>query len=172
MADVSVFLVMMNSSIPNTRDNIDDYVIGLLSRSYSEAWSGLTYNLGNSLTPLASSYSPSLPSLQAQVDLKRMYIWLSIQLLVTLSGVLFLFVQSMSEYRLLGSTTLAALELDATEAMTNDGCDQLSAGGLLKLKPQDGRLKIVIEMGGNEAGEGRYVGLLLLGTGTESDYRI
>lgn len=161
MADLSVVLVQMNSSIPDTMNNINDYVIGLLTRSYSGIWNGLTDIVGS---PAAiSPYTPSLPSLQARVDLTRVYVWLSMQLLVTLCGAYFLFMQTTSQYRLVGSTTLAAFELDATAAMTHHGSEQLKAGGLLKIVSEGGRVKVVIEttksvMGGVQVGPPASIG--------------
>lgn len=146
MADTTALLVQMNSSIPSSwGSDIDDYIIELLSRSYSGVWTALTNYLGTNSVPLNSNFSPALPSLRAQVELKRVYIWLSIQLLTTLCGVLFLAMQFRTEYELIGDTTMTAFELDSTEVTTEDGRERLKEGGLLKLQPKDGGLKVVVE---------------------------
>lgn len=145
MPDISVVLVQMNPSFSTDMGNIDDYVTEVLRRSYAGAWSALTYTIDGLSPPLTSSYSPSIPSLQAQLDLKRVYAWLTIQLLVSLSGALFLWMQCGTEYPLIGDTTLAAFELDTTELAMGDERERLKAGGLLKLELRNNELKVVVQ---------------------------
>lgn len=145
MPDTTALLVLLNSSIPSPRGDIDDYVVGLLSRSYSGAWTALTHRFGLFSVPLTSRYSASLPYLQARVDNKRVYAWAAIQLLVTLSGLTFLFMQSGTKYRLLGGTTLTAFKLETTEVTGPVGRGQLKGGELLELKSNAGGLKVVFK---------------------------
>lgn len=145
MPDIIADLVLLNSSIPSTwSNNIDDYVIDMLARSYSGAWTALTNYMGGTSRPLTSSFSASIPSVRAQVDLGRVCTWLGLQLLLTFSGIIFLIMQSRSKYQLIGDTTLAAFELDTTEATTYEGCRRLNAGGLLELEQKFGGLKVVV----------------------------
>lgn len=145
MPDVISLLVLMNSSIPCTWEHLDDYVIGVLGRSYSGAWTALTNYVGGTSEPLSSGFTASLPSLQARVDLKRVYAWLAIQHLVTLSGTLFLLMQSGTKYRLIGNTTLAAFKLDTTDVTTEAGSNQLKDGGVLRLEEKAAGLKVVVK---------------------------
>lgn len=133
----SVLLVQMNTSIPSTHGPINDYVMGLLARSYSGSWTALTDFLGRPSAALDSGISASLPSVQGQVDLKRAYIWLTMQLLVTSSGVIFLLMQSRTQYGLIGDTTLAAFKLDTTDETLINEFDKLEGRGLLKLQGLD-----------------------------------
>lgn len=145
MADTAVFLVQMNSSIPTTTGDFDDYVIGVLTRSYAGAWMALSDFMGRFSPALQTHYSASIPSLQARVDLRRVYAWLAIQLLVTLSGVTFLLMQSKTNYQLVGNTSLAAFDLDTTAVTTDYARTQLKAGGLMRLEDKNGGLKVVIQ---------------------------
>lgn len=121
MADVTVLLVQENSSIPFAWDDVDDYVVATMSRSYSGAWTALTSYLGQSSAPLTSSFSISVSSLRAQVDLRRVYVWLAIQLLVTVSGVAFLFVRADSEHDLNGDINLLPLRLHTVAVTSHEG---------------------------------------------------
>lgn len=145
MPDTTNLYVRINTSVPSTMSNVDDYVIEVLGRSYSGAWTAITNFLGGSETPLTSSFSPSLPFLQAQVDLKRVYAWLAIQLLLTFSGIIFLWMQAGSDFPLIGDTTLAAFKLDATDVTTKEGDKMLNNGSLLRLELQVGGIKIVVD---------------------------
>lgn len=148
MPDTSDILVQMNSSIPfSWEGSIDDYVIAVLGRSYSGAWAALTNHLGRHSVPLTSTFSPSVPSLRAQVHLERVYAWFGIQVLSTVCSLIFLSMQFGTKYELIGDTTLAAFELDATEATTQDGLERLREGELLKLEPKDGGWKVIVEAG-------------------------
>lgn len=145
MPEIIGALVLMNSSIPSSWGNIDDYVIDLLSRSYSGAWTALTNYLGQptTSTSLTPRFVPSVPSLQARVNMPRVLIWLGIQLLATLCGVLFFVKQAGTKYRLIGDTTLAAFELDTSGATEGTG-KKLKSGDILKLQPKGQGLKVVV----------------------------
>lgn len=146
MADTTDVLVQMNASIPfSWGDDINDYIIAVLTRSYSGAWAALTNHLGRHSMPLTSRFSPSLPSLRAQVNLVRVYAWFGIQVLATSCGLIFMGMQFGTKHELIGDTTLVAFELDTTEVTTQDGRKLLREGELLKLEPKDGGWKVVVE---------------------------
>ncbi|KAG8681903.1 hypothetical protein FRC08_015335 [Ceratobasidium sp. 394] len=150
MPDVISLLSVMNTSVPPTWGNIDDYVIAVLGRSYSGAWSALTEFVGSTSPPLASKCA-SVVSMQAHITLWRVYLWLGIQLLATVAGVLFLMVQSRSENRLVGDTTLAAFHLDTTTVPRRR---PPNGEGLLKLQKGQGRLEVVIVEQGSDLDAG------------------
>lgn len=122
MSDVTVLLVQANSSISFARDSVNDYVVELLYRSYSGSWTALTSFMGQSSVPLSSQFSVAVSSVRAQVSLGRVYAWLAVQLLLTISAVLFFWIQSKCQFRLIGSTALAGFNLntaDGTESGTS-----------------------------------------------------
>ncbi|CEL52945.1 hypothetical protein RSOLAG1IB_06013 [Rhizoctonia solani AG-1 IB] len=114
---VAAALVRSNSSIPFPMNNINNYVEALLVRSYCGAWNTLVDYTGSISTPLVSSYHASAQVLEAQVNYKRVYIWLGLQLCVTIFGTISLFVQSRarSTSHYLRDTVLTVFYLDTSE---------------------------------------------------------
>ncbi|CAE6467113.1 unnamed protein product [Rhizoctonia solani] len=116
---IGVWMALQNTSLPYPWDNINDYVEALLVRSYSGAWSSLNSNLYTNVT--GARYIPSVPSLLADVAGIRVWIWLGIQLLVTLLSVVFLITQlRLSRYRFVADISLSAFFLN-TEDVERDG---------------------------------------------------
>ncbi|CAE6385756.1 unnamed protein product [Rhizoctonia solani] len=139
---VGVYLVNQNTSVPYMWDNINDYVEGVLVRSYAGAWCNLNSEMHKSIT--SSRYIPSVPSLLAYVDQKRVYAWLGIQLLVTLLSVPFLVIQSrLSRYPFASDPALTAFFLDTT-AIPRDQADSWMYE-TRKIEQQGGRFKVRIE---------------------------
>lgn len=145
MMPTVVSMMILIGAGPPYRGNLDEHVIALLSRSYAASWTALTDFMGE-WGSLYTSYSAALPSSQAMVNPVRVYIWLGVQLLVTISGILFLFVQARTGGSMIGDMTLAAFYLDSSNVYQSGNYDQLEKGALLKVR--DGRLKV----GGDELG--------------------
>ncbi|KAG9101412.1 hypothetical protein FS749_007219 [Ceratobasidium sp. UAMH 11750] len=142
MPDIISSLALINTSIPSTWGNFDDYIIGVLGRSYSGAWSALTEYLSEASLPLTSNFTPAVPSSQAHVALWRVGLWLSIQLLATVSGIIFIIMQSRAKNRLVGDTALAAFYLDTTAVPRHRSVER---EGSLRLRKVGDRLKVVVE---------------------------
>lgn len=146
MPNVTAHLVLMNNSIPSPWENTDDYVIEVLARSYSAAWSALQEVMTDDRsTPLVSHIHPTIPSLEAQLDWRRVYAWLALQLLVTVTGIFFLCLQSTSKYALIGDTTMVAFDLDAIDAPKDHIYSQENAESLLRIEPKDDGWKVVVD---------------------------
>ncbi|KAB5589962.1 hypothetical protein CTheo_6602 [Ceratobasidium theobromae] len=143
LGNVTTSLHLLNSSLPSALGNIDDYVTEVLSRSYSGAWSALVEAISQGYR-LDTNYSPALPSLQARVDLRRVYAWLALQLCITLAGVIFLVVQSRSQHPLIGSTGMTGFDLDTSDApRTSSG--RTADRRLMWVTPKEDRWKIMVE---------------------------
>ncbi|EUC60982.1 transmembrane protein, putative [Rhizoctonia solani AG-3 Rhs1AP] len=139
---VGFHLVMQNNSLPYLWSNINDYVEAVLVRSYSGSWCGLNKGMGTSTAD--TSYVPSLPNLMADVDHSRVFVWLGLQLLVTLFSILFLIVQSrLSKCPLMGDTSLTAFDLDTTGVVFEN--TDSSIHGFRKIEQRGGRLKLKVE---------------------------
>ncbi|KAJ1299841.1 hypothetical protein OPQ81_001112 [Rhizoctonia solani] len=138
-------LVGMNVSVPEAWESLDDYVAEFLRRSYAVSWAALTNFVGEFDPQLNTTYKVALPASQAQVNEKRVYIWLGIQLLITLSGLLFLTVQANLETPIMIDTTLAPFYLDSSELYEPENYQSLSDGALLRLRYEDGHMKVKIE---------------------------
>ncbi|KAH7320547.1 hypothetical protein B0J17DRAFT_772972 [Rhizoctonia solani] len=137
-------IVDMNSSIPLPANcSLDDYVTALLTRSYVAAWSTLT-DMDSDLS-LSTTYSPATPTLKAQVDTIRVYIWLSFQLLVTLTGVCFLGIHARSGNQPIGDTTLTGFYLDTSDVPVSGRSPVFKQGGVLRLRPKGSRLKVEVQ---------------------------
>lgn len=125
-------------------ENIDEYVIGQLTRSYSASWSILTNDVckdGTGVDPsLYTTYSVAPSSLQASVDTRRLYIWLGLQSLVTLSGIAFLYVQRRHNSPIIGDTTLAAFFLIIREG--SDQYDSVKGGAARELEYEGDSMKV------------------------------
>ncbi|CAE6446652.1 unnamed protein product [Rhizoctonia solani] len=100
----------------------EERIVGLLTRSYAASWVALTQSLWN--RQLNTTYSISAPASQASVNTRRVYMWLGLQSLVTLSAVLFVLIQSYSDTPVIIDTALAAFYLDTSAISKSDGCHE------------------------------------------------
>ncbi|CAE6469859.1 unnamed protein product [Rhizoctonia solani] len=140
---IGVNLVTQGASLP-PYSNINEYVEAILVRSYSGAWEGLNEFLSSSSSN--TSYIPTYPALLAQVNTTRVYIWLGIQLLVTLLSALVMTTQFReSRYPVVDDPALAAFYLDATDIPISSDAAPFKEGKMLKVVPQGDRLKVKIE---------------------------
>ncbi|QRW26535.1 hypothetical protein RhiXN_12196 [Rhizoctonia solani] len=96
----------------------EDRIVGLLTRSYAASWMALTGALWN--VQFNTTYSISAPASQALVDIRRIYMWLGLQFLATLSGLLFTFIQSRSATLVIFDTALTAFYLDTSAVYKAD----------------------------------------------------
>jgi hypothetical protein len=113
MPEVIEAMVFMNTSIPLPVNNLNNYTIALLSRSYAAAWTALTNFVGSVSTPLDSEVDIPVPISQAHVAYWRVYVWLGLNLLVTLSGILFTTLLMRCGEMIVLDTAVAALLLDS-----------------------------------------------------------
>ncbi|KAH7320562.1 hypothetical protein B0J17DRAFT_685165 [Rhizoctonia solani] len=139
---IGIWMILHNTSIPFMWDNINDYVEAVLVRSYSGAWSSLNSNFRTRGT--FTRYTPAVPSLLADVDGKRVGIWLGIQLLVTLLSTVFLITQSrLSQYPFVGDTSLTAFFLN-TSAIKPDNIN-MPIDEPWEIEQREGRLRMKME---------------------------
>ena len=123
---VGMQLVQQNYSLPTTFQNLDKYVAELLIRSYAGSWNHVTRIIsedpwhlesdssGNKWTTGAQIFKQTS---QAEVLWWRVGLWVSLNLIFTLSGLLFLVIQSTCDQPIIGSPFIAALFLDTTEVV-------------------------------------------------------
>ncbi|KAF8678796.1 hypothetical protein RHS04_05195 [Rhizoctonia solani] len=120
---------------------LEDMVIGILSRSYAASWMALN-DRSNHSRPTGYWVSPAASL--AVVNMLRLYLWAGFQLLVTLSGVLFIYVQVNSSDSILGNTALFAFYTN-TSAVTSDPEWAENTGGMAHRIETEGeylRLKV------------------------------
>lgn len=115
-------MVKLNYSTPlGFYDDLDDYAIELLRRSYAGVWSFLTtitsYRGENVSTGLATNVRVPTFGLRARVEDTRVVIWLVLNFLVTASGALFVCLQISSGRRLISKPAMMALAIDSSEVL-------------------------------------------------------
>jgi hypothetical protein len=115
MPMVGGMMALQNNSLPRAYNNLDRYVTELLIRSYAASWTHV--RKATDVLPLSSEVQIAIPTSHAKVLWWRVWVWLSLNLLFTLSGLLFLVVQSLSGQKLVTSPQLAALLLDTSEVL-------------------------------------------------------
>jgi len=116
MPMVGGLMVAQNTSLPDI-NNLDDYVCELLIRSYAASWTYVTWAFGLLSDPLSTDTQIAFQTSRATVLWWRVWVWLSLNILFTTSGLLFLLTQGLSGQRLGRSPPLAALLLDTSEVL-------------------------------------------------------
>ncbi|KAB5590720.1 hypothetical protein CTheo_5842 [Ceratobasidium theobromae] len=146
LGNVTNNLNMFNTSLPSLLNNANDYITEVLSRAYSGAWTTVAETTLGDVGEGAyhTTYSPALSSLQARVDLRRVYAWLALQLSVTAAGVIFLAVQSRSRYPLVGNTGMTAFDLDTNDAPKSSHGSSKDRR-LMRIGPKEDGWKVVVD---------------------------
>jgi hypothetical protein len=144
---VAQLILNGNTSVPLpiNGSRINDYVEAVLVRSYAGAWNALNDFTGEWSPPLFSRYIPAWEGLRAQVDKRRLYAWLAIQLMVTFLGAIFLLIQSRSKHPLIGNTVLAAFYLDTTTVPRSGDDPAFKRGSVLRSEKVNGRYQVKVD---------------------------
>ncbi|KDN33100.1 hypothetical protein RSAG8_13809, partial [Rhizoctonia solani AG-8 WAC10335] len=138
-------LTAMNVSVPSAWENVDNYVVEFLRRSYAVSWTAVTNFVGENDTQVNTTYQVALPASQARVNKGRVYIWLAVQSLVTISGILFLLIQANLETPMMRDTTLAAFYVNSSEVHEPGNRKNLKDGALIRLRYEDGHMTAKVE---------------------------
>ncbi|KAF8750140.1 hypothetical protein RHS01_09527 [Rhizoctonia solani] len=124
MATVSTMVLEQRmEDMSHAWKSIDDCVAATLARTYSAAWIGLTDHLAAATLGFPqhnTTYAVSPLASQAQVNLLRVYVWLGLQSLITLSGILFVMIQLKTGSPAIADTTLTAFYLDSSAVSETD----------------------------------------------------
>ena len=110
-------MVVMNASIPLPFNNLNNYTIDILSCSYGASWTAITNLLGSNATPLHTNVAVSVHVSQARVLHWRLYVWIGLNMQVTLSGLCFIVIQMTCSKPLVVDTAVAALLLDTRDVV-------------------------------------------------------
>jgi hypothetical protein len=101
--------------------------------------------VSNSGEWLHTNYSVSPRASRASVDLLRVCIWIGLQSLVTLSAILFLYVQVKTCSPAVGDTTLAAFYLDSSAIHEAGAYNQFWGGASRRVELKGEVLKVKID---------------------------
>lgn len=113
MSEVLKYTVSQNYSQPWISNNLDNYTSGMLTLGYHAAWSGLMRTLGNATEDIA--FNPSQNVVSASIDKSKLYIWLAMNAMLTISAILVYIAQSASKTKTVRDSAIAALTIDMTE---------------------------------------------------------
>jgi hypothetical protein len=107
--------------LPDYRGDVSRYVSELLLRSYAATWTALTRVTGvaDGDAPAALSTGVEIASegLKAVVSFPRVFVWLFLNLLVTVSGAIFVLLQLSCSQPIVANPRLAAMLLDSKEVL-------------------------------------------------------
>ncbi len=110
---VGDMMVLQKNSLPRAYNNLNRYVTELLIRSYAASWTH--FRKSTNMTSLSAEVKIAIPTSRASIMWWRVWVWFSLNLLFTLSGLLFLVVQRLSGQKFIESPQLAAVLLDTSE---------------------------------------------------------
>jgi hypothetical protein len=98
LPDVLKYTVLLDYAQPWISNDLNTYVSGMLTLGYHAAWSGLMKHLGNMSEPVAErlTFNPSTPVIYASVNRPKLYIWLAMNMTLTISAFLVFLVQTIS----------------------------------------------------------------------------
>ncbi|KAF8708246.1 hypothetical protein RHS03_03413, partial [Rhizoctonia solani] len=145
MPTVISMMTLMNSSLPLPWRNVHRYVEEVIGRSYAVSWAALVDWAGESDPRLATEFTPTILSSRANVDKTRVLAWFGLQLLIPLSGIIFVTLQLSVDFPIVNDTTLAAFYLDTTKVYREELYPASKPEVLIKLDYEDGRLKAKLD---------------------------
>jgi hypothetical protein len=140
-------MINLGISIPeSSTGEIDSFVSELLLRSYAATWSTFSFYLGYADPPeflgLETSVEVATEGLIASVSRWRVALWLSLNALVTISGILFLVLQSRSSEPLISDPAIAAILLDSSEVLHAGERGLCNFSSLTKADDSIGKLRL------------------------------
>jgi hypothetical protein len=90
LPDLMTMITLMNSTSLPTYDNIDLYVEGLVRQAYLGAWDMYHYSFDSDQSGITYTAIPSISRQLASVSLTRVFAWLAICCLMSVSGAVLL----------------------------------------------------------------------------------
>ncbi|KAH7335035.1 hypothetical protein B0J17DRAFT_672448, partial [Rhizoctonia solani] len=129
--------------LPDPARDLEAYATTFLIRLYSALWNSLEDSVGTE--PGASSgYKPAVQVLKAEVSYARVYAWLALQLSLTFAGLIFIWLQSGSQYPLITNTRMVAFDIDSTEITKPNSSSEKDHDELLRIEPKGDGWKVVV----------------------------
>lgn len=143
LPDVMPKVSIMNVSLFATWDNIDGYVADLIRLSYMATWDSL--NRRFNYAPHFLTAHRNGPGLQAVVSVRRVIAWLLAQFLLSISGVVLMYLQRGCSRPVVIDHSAAALMVDSKPVLdAYDNCAQLTGMSYVKKKDCSGmKLRLI-----------------------------
>ncbi|KAI1670787.1 hypothetical protein Ptr902_08129 [Pyrenophora tritici-repentis] len=96
-------------------ENLDNYTKGMLLVAYQACWNALANTWSNDTTSRQTETSLPYPALTASVNPRRVWIWLLLNCLLTVSGLILAYLQTSTRAKTVRSPELSALLLDTKQ---------------------------------------------------------
>lgn len=109
---------------------MEEYLRSMLVRSYQGTWSAMTDYLADSPTLATDVWLP-FEVLKADVTPWRMYLWLELNLLLVIAGLMLVSLQNMCEVDTVDDAVITAVMLDTSHVIEDDEvpvCDAVAMG--------------------------------------------
>ncbi|KAF8608997.1 hypothetical protein BDV93DRAFT_541366 [Ceratobasidium sp. AG-I] len=145
MAEIAYEMTLLDNyaGVPQSQwDTTEQYVVSMLRRSYMAAWTELQSSWGG-IGDLTTGVSLPVEFSQGEVDLWRVWLWLALQALVTVSGILYIILQARIDRAPIRDMALVGLFLDARTSDQDHSLHRTMSTDrrtLLKLHREDGKL--------------------------------
>lgn len=121
LPDVMHTISLMNSSSVNQMGRQEAYVKTILTQSYFGIWTSMAeYFRSNERSGAVTHAAIPTPVVRAQVTVWRMWLWLGLNLLVTISGTILYILQICCGTKPTSDTVLTALMLDPSRILERD----------------------------------------------------
>jgi len=150
MSLVALQMAAENTSVPEPYNNLDGYVTGLLTRSYGGAWNYLMDSyIRVADVAVKTDVQIAVPTSKANVLWWRVLLWLMLNMMFTLSGLLLLFLQTRCSQQVVVDTSIAALLLDTSDVLHEKNRALCNFSRLVKDDEDIGYLELRQEYGGH-----------------------
>ena len=121
LPEVMGFMATMNTTSAPTYNNVEHYLRGTITLAYQASWNSLTdlfSDAGTANTTTGISAPQSV--IRASVSGSRMVAWLGMNLLLTIAGLILMWLQSRCVGKTVRDFTLAAVFMDPQEILQED----------------------------------------------------
>ena len=137
MPEVMMVMALMNASASDPSGRLEDFTKSVVARGYQASWNALNDKAGT-LARIATQKPHT--AVRASVLKSRMYMWAGINLLLSLSGGLLIFVQRQCIRKPVVDTNIAAIMMDSSPLLEQDVNGLCNA---VMLGKKDNRLKML-----------------------------
>jgi len=122
MLEVMNTLVQLNNSLPLPFNNLNNYTVAILTQAYGSAWTVLNDFIGSQDDSVYLNTTVQIPRAgsKAFISRWRIFLWLALQLLLTISAILLMVVQCTCQRKPVVDGVVAAMMLDAHEVYKKD----------------------------------------------------
>jgi hypothetical protein len=138
MSEALKYTVLLNYAQPWISQDLDTYASGMLTLGYQAAFSAIIETLHNDKDTEAANFSTATGVIVASIDRPKLYIWLSMNVAMTLSAMMVYLAQRRSNKKTIRNPALSALTMDLSE-VTHDQ-DAQGLCNAVTLSKQDNKL--------------------------------